>query len=205
MAEDPNDAALLRSALAGDSSALGQILATYRDRLRAAVRLRLDGRLRGRVDPSDVVQESFLEATERFRQYARDPDMPFYLWVRFLTLQNLQLAHRRHLGVRARDARREVGLEAGTQASSAALAALLAGRLTSPSRAAARAEDRDRVRAALDGLDAADREVLALRHFEQLTNAETARVLGLGDSAASQRYVRALGRLQAALGGTARE
>jgi RNA polymerase sigma-70 factor (ECF subfamily) len=127
------------------------------------VQLRLDPRVRGRVDPSDVAQEAYLEVSRRLADYPRDPRVPLFLWLRLLTGRKLALAHRQHLGVRARDAGRELSLSrgAGPGAGSAALAARLAGRLSTPSRAAARAELRARVRGALDGTDPIDREVLS--------------------------------------------
>jgi RNA polymerase sigma-70 factor (ECF subfamily) len=192
-----------RRAADGDRAALGELLARHRDRLRRMVRLRLDQRLRGRIDPSDVLQEAYLEAFQRFDDYARDPDMPFFLWLRFLTAQRLLILHRRHFAVGARDAAREVPLDGGAmpEASSAALAGQLVGQRTTPSQAAVREEMRRRLQDALNGLDPVDREVLALRHFEQLTNAEAARVLGLRESAASMRYARALLRLKDVLAG----
>jgi RNA polymerase sigma-70 factor (ECF subfamily) len=167
------------------------------------VRLRLDQRLKGRIDPSDVLQEAYLEAFQRFPDYARAPDMPFFLWLRFLTAQRLLILHRRHLAAQARDAGREVSLDGGgmPEASSAALAAQLVGPQTTPSQVAVREETRRRLLDALNELDPVDREVLALRHFEQLTNAEAARVLGLRESAASMRYARALLRLKDVLTG----
>jgi RNA polymerase sigma-70 factor (ECF subfamily) len=189
---------LFRRARQGDAQALGELLALHGDRLRLMVRLRLDRRLKGRLDPSDVVQEAYVEAAERFADYARDPAMPFFLWLRFLTSQKLLVLHRRHLGARARDAGREVSLYQGAlrEASSAALAAQLVGHRTTPSQAAMRAEMQLRLQEALNDMDPVDREILALRHFEQLSNAETARVLGLRESAASMRYARALLRLK---------
>jgi RNA polymerase sigma-70 factor (ECF subfamily) len=189
---------LLHRASQGDQQALGELLSRYRDRLRLMVRLRLDRRLQGRIDSSDVIQEAYLEAAERFRDYARNPDMPFYLWLRFLTAQKLLVLHRQHLGAKSRDAAREVSLYRGAlpEASSAVLAAQLVGHRTTPSQAAMRAEMQIRLQEALNSMDPIDREVLALRHFEQLTNGETARVLGLRESAASQRYARALLRLK---------
>jgi RNA polymerase sigma-70 factor (ECF subfamily) len=168
------------------------------------VRLRLDPRAQGRVDPSDVIQEAYLEVSRKLADYLRDPKLPFFLWLRLLTGQKLALAHRQHLGVQARDAGREVSLYRGAYptASSAALAAQLLGRLTTPSEAALRAELQVRVQEALNGMDAIDREVLALRHFEQLSNGETAQVLGIKETAAANRYVRALERLRGVLAGT---
>ena len=182
-----------------DRADWGGFLATHRGRLRRMVALRMDERLRGRVDPSDVIQEAFLEATARQQDYDRDPDpMPPFLWLRFLALQRLQIAHRQHLGTQARDAGREVSLHGGAApaASSAALAAQLLGRDTRPSVAAIRAERQRRLQEALNAMDPVDREVLVLRHFEELTNAEVARELGLQESAASKRYIRALRKLK---------
>jgi RNA polymerase sigma-70 factor (ECF subfamily) len=163
------------------------------------VALRLDRRLVGRLDPSDVLQEACLQAARALPGYLERADLPFYIWLRWLTGRTLKMIHRRHLGVRARDAGRELPLDgAGVpEASSAAMAAQLLAHDTRPSDAAARAERKQRVREAIDRLDPVDREVLVLRHFEELTAAETARVLGIARSAASKRYVRALKRLKA--------
>jgi RNA polymerase sigma-70 factor (ECF subfamily) len=163
--------------------------------------LRLDHRLQGRVDPSDILQDTFLEATQRLPEYVRQPDMPFYLWLRFLAGQRLLIAHRRHLAARQRDAGREVSIYRGAmpQASSAALAARLLGRESRPSEIAVRAEIKLRLQDALNQMDPLDREVLALRHFEQLSNAETARVLEVQEAAASKRYIRALKKLKTIL------
>jgi RNA polymerase sigma-70 factor, ECF subfamily len=177
----------------------GEFLSAHRDRLRRMVALRLDQRLRGRIDPSDVIQEAFIEATERRPECVRQADvMPPFLWLRLLTLQRLHLVHRRQLGTRSRHAGREVSIHAGAfpAASSAALAAQLLGRDTRPSEAAIRSERKRRLQEVLDSMDPIDREVLVLRHFEQLRNVECARVLGLGESAATKRYLRALRRLK---------
>jgi RNA polymerase sigma-70 factor (ECF subfamily) len=195
--EATDTAALLDRARAGDPRALNALLGQYRERLRLMVSLRLDRRVRGRLDASDVIQEAYLEAADRFADYLRQPDMPFFLWLRFLALQKLLVLHRHHLGTRMRDAGREVSLDHGPpDASSAALAARLLGQRTTPSQAAVRAELQARLQAALNSMDPVDREVVTLRHFEQLTNAETAQVLGLRASAASRRYARALLRLK---------
>jgi RNA polymerase sigma-70 factor (ECF subfamily) len=199
MTNDPSDASdLLRRAGAGDAAALGRLLDGYRKRLRRMVGLRLDPRLQGRIDPSDVLQEASLEATRRLAEYLRDPRLPFFLWLRFLTNQKLLELRRRHLGTQARDAAREISLyrEALVPASSACLAAQLLGKMTAPLQAAIRAEMKLRLQEALNGMDPLDREVLALRHFEQLDNSETAQVLGISPSGASSRYLRALKRLK---------
>jgi RNA polymerase sigma-70 factor (ECF subfamily) len=181
-----------------DREGWGTFLAAQRGRLKRMVALRLDDRLRGRVEASDVIQEALLEATQRLPEYAHQPDpMPPFLWLRFLTLQRLQIIHRRN-STQGRDAGREVSIHAKPfpTASSAALAAQLLGYDTRASEAAIRAERNLRLQAALNGMDAIDREVLVLRHFEQLTNSECARVLGLKETTATKRYVRALRKLK---------
>jgi RNA polymerase sigma-70 factor (ECF subfamily) len=199
MGQDPDDSEhLLHRAAAGDRDALPALWDRHRKRLRQMVRLRLDGRLQGRVDPSDVLQEAYLDLADRLPDYARDRPMPVFLWLRLVTGQRLMQVHRHHLGAAMRDAGREVSLYRGAlpQASSASLAAQLLGRLTTASQAAVRAERQVQLQAVLNGMDPADREILALRHFEELSNGEAAEILGLSKSAASARYVRALGRLR---------
>ena len=107
------DQALLRRIRAGEQLALGELFGTQRDRLRRMVQLRLDRRLQGRLDPSDVIQEAFVDAARRLPEYAADPAMPPFLWLRFLTAQRLVTLHRIHLGVKARDAGREFRCTAG--------------------------------------------------------------------------------------------
>ena len=195
----PGDGADLTAAVGDAHADWGEFLSAHRDRLRRMVSLRLDQRLRGRIDPSDVIQEAFIEATERRPECVRQSDvMPPFLWLRLLTLQRLHLIHRRQLGTRSRNAGREVSIHGGVfpAASSAALAAQLLGRDTRPSEVAIRAERKRRLQEALDSMDPIDREVLVLRHFEQLRNVECARVLGLAESAATKRYLRALRRLK---------
>jgi len=199
---DPSDEhARLRRAAAGDQAAWAAILAPYRDRLRRMVALRLDYRLKGRIDPSDVLQEAMLQASQGLPKYLEQAERPFFLWLRWLTGMSLQGIHRRHLGIQARDAGREVQLldRPLPEASSAALAAQLLGRDTRPSVAAIRAERQRRLQEALNAMDPLDREVLVLRHFEELTNTEVARELGLQESAASKRYIRALRKLKETL------
>jgi len=188
----------LRRLAAGDQQALAELFAQYRGRLRRMVQLRLDRRLQGRVDASEVLQDAYLDVTKRAPEYAANPTMPFFLWLRFLTGQRLLMVHRKHLGAKMRDAGQEVSLYRGAlpQASSVSLAAQLLGRITSPSLAAVRAEMQLKLQEALNSMDAIDREVLTLRHFEELSNGETAAVLGLQKAAASNRYVRALKRLK---------
>lgn len=170
----------------------------YRDRLRRIVAMRMDRRLQGRVDPSDVIQESYIEAARRLPEYVKDPPMPFFVWLRWLVGERLMEQHRRHLGAQARDASRDISLYQGSfpEASTADLAANLLGDPSGPSRAVIRLEQAVQLQAALDILDPIDREILVLRHFEQLSNGEAADVLKLDKSAASKRYTRALVRLK---------
>lgn len=189
----------LRRAKEGDERAIADLLMSYRARLERVVSLRLDRRLQGRIDAADVVQEAYVAAFRRIHRYLANPDkQPFYLWLRLVTGQKLRELHRQHLGVQARDARREISLYRGAlpQASSVVLAAQLLGRFTSPSKAAVRAETRIALQDALNSMPEIDREILALRHFEDLTNSEAALVLGLSRAAASNRYVRAVKRLR---------
>jgi RNA polymerase sigma-70 factor (ECF subfamily) len=201
-AREPDDTdRLLAAAAAGDAAGLGTLLNRDRDRLWRMVALRLDWRLAGRVDPSDVIQDAQLEAARRLPEYAAGPQIPFFLWLRLITGQRIAQLHRHHLGVRRRNASREAVLPAAPipEATSAALAAQLLGRLTDPPDAAAREEMKGRLREALDALDPADREVLTLRHFEHLSNAEAAAELGIAPEAAKKRHLRAVRRLQQVL------
>jgi RNA polymerase sigma-70 factor, ECF subfamily len=205
MAREPGpDDDLVHRATAGDPHALTELFARHRDRLRRMVRLRLDHRLQGRVDPSDVLQEAQLEVLRRAPEYAADPRMPPFLWLRFITGQRVLALHRRHLGAKMRDAGHEVSPHhsALPEATSESLVAMMLGQLTSPTQAAQRAEVRERLQEALNAMDPIDREVLTLRHFEELSNAEAAQVLGLTRTAASNRYIRALRRLREILSAT---
>src|SRR5262245_42732861 len=201
MSEPANEGDLLRRACAGDQPALAALFAHYRGRLGKMVRLRLDRRLAGRVDTSDVLQDAYLDVARRFPEYAASPAVPLYVWLRALTGQRLVDLHRRHLGAEIRDAGREVALHRGAlpAASSASLAQHLLAGLTSPTQAAVRAEMQLRLQEALNSMDPIDREVVVLRHFEELSNAEAAEVLGIEPSAASKRYIRAIRRLKAIL------
>lgn len=192
---------LIERARAGDREALDALFAQHRQRLRRMVEIRLDPRVQARLDASDVVQEAFVDVAERLHEYLSDPKLPLFLWLRLIVGERLIRLHRQHLGAQMRDAGREVSLYRGAlpAASSAALAAQLLGRHTSPTEAVLRAERILRVQEALNALESIDREVLSLRHFEQLTAAETARVLGIRESAAAKRYVRALKHLEAVL------
>src|SRR6266849_6174196 len=177
MANNSADTArLLEQARAGDQKALNEIFARHRARLRRMVELRLDRRLQARIDASDVLQEAYVDVVNRLDEYLRDPRYPLFLWLRLIIGERLLKLHRHHLGTKMRDAGMEVSIYCGAlpAASSAALAAQLLGEHTSPTEAAVRAERMVRLQEALKSLDSMDREVLSLRHFEEMTLAETA-------------------------------
>jgi len=189
---------LLERAAIGDSQAWGALLTEHEERLRRMVAFRLDTRLAGRVDASDVVQEAYLEAAAHREDYFRHAPLPLFLWLRGIVGNKLLEIHRHHLGTRMRDAARDLALNLrkAPDASSVALLDQLSGHATGPGTAAARSEVKFRLRTVLDNMDAIDREVLALRHFEQLSNGEAAAVLGIEERAAAKRYLRALKRLK---------
>jgi RNA polymerase sigma-70 factor (ECF subfamily) len=171
-----------------------------RPRLRRMVEARLDQRLRGRVDPSDILQDVFFDVSRRSDEFVQDPQVPCYVWLRQLTLQQISIAQRRHISAQMRDVRRERSLEQLDTASlTGRLAECLVGQVVSPSSAVNRVEQRTRVQQALTQLKPLDQEILALRHFEELSNMETASVLKMTPRAASNRYVRALVRLRRVL------
>jgi RNA polymerase sigma-70 factor (ECF subfamily) len=202
MNEPPSETARsLERLRAGDHGALADLFERHRDRLKKMVELRMDSRLSGRVDASDVLQDGFLDAAQRVNQYLRDPRLPLFVWLRLIVSDRLATIHRRHLGAQMRDAAQEISLYRAPlpQASSAALASMLLGRLTSPSDAAIRAEQILRVQEAINALEPIDREIVALRHFEQLSRAETAAVLGITEEAGAKRYIRALKKLKKTL------
>jgi RNA polymerase sigma-70 factor (ECF subfamily) len=189
---------LLQRARGGDAQALNEIFSRYRDRLRRMVELRLDRRVLARIDASDVIQDAYLQVAQRLEEYLKEPKLPLFLWLRLVVGERLTTLHRHHLGTHMRDAGLEVSLYRGAlpAASSAALAAQLLGQHTSPTQAAVRAERLLRIQEALNSLEPIDREVLSLRHFEQLNRAETAQALDIEESAAGKRYIRALKRLK---------
>ena len=177
---------------------LGQEFERHRERLRRMIRVRLDSRLQQRVDPDDVLQEAFLDVSQRVEHYLKQPSVSLFIWMRSVVEQTLIVVHRRNLGAQKRDARRDVPLGRSCT-TSASMAGILAGRLTSPSRAAMRGELIEQLHVALEELADLDREILSLRHFEELSNAEAAEVLSLTPKTASMRYFRALTRLRGVL------
>ena len=195
---------LLERAAGGDLDAWGALLAQNAERLRRVASFRLHARLRGRIDAADVLHETFVAATERRAEFFAESGRSLFLWLRWMVGNTLLDLHRHHLDARMRDPRREhsfggVGAAGGggdADATRGALAAQLTCGLTGPATGARRDELYKRLNEALGQMDATDREVLALRHYEQLTSAETAQVLGIQERAAAKRYGRALERLR---------
>ncbi len=198
MTLDPEIRAALK---ANPSEILADQFSLHHTKLWRLVNFRLDPVLAGRVDPDDVMQEAWMAAAQRIDHFLSNPTLSVFVWLRLIVVQTLVDVQRRHLGAKMRDAYREqslaqpanVALSAGTSVS---LARRLMGNFTSPSGAAIRQEQADKLRQAIDEMDSIDREVLALRHFEELSNSETAEVLGIQQKAASIRYVRAMRRLK---------
>jgi RNA polymerase sigma-70 factor (ECF subfamily) len=183
---------------AGDQQALAELFTRHRPRLWHMVNARLDPRLAGRVDADDVLQEAFLDASDRMQHYIDEHSGSLFVWLRLIVSQTLANVHRRHLGAQMRDAARDVSISGGPvgQLSSTTLAFQLLGHLTSPTQAVIRDEVAETLERAINSMDPIDREVLALRHFEQLSNSEVAEVLGIQQKAASIRYIRAVKRLK---------
>jgi RNA polymerase sigma-70 factor, ECF subfamily len=189
----------LSRARSGDRNALSQVLAEYVPRLERMISLRMDARQRRHFEPSDVVQDALLEATTRFDEWCALASFPFYVWLRILTSQRLAKTERRF-----HQQKREVGRERElappiSRISATGAAEWIVSTHTSPTQAARRAEMRELVTTALEQLDDLDREVLTLRHFEELSNEETALELGIEPAAASKRFTRALQRIRPAL------
>ena len=194
--ESASDKELMQKIRGGNEEALGRAFTEFGDRLRRIVRFRLDYRLAGRVAESDVIQETYLAAAKRLDHLENYQEMPLFLWLRLLVSQKLTDLHRVHLKAEKRDVRREVALMTGPSAhTSVAIAANLIGAKTGASALLEKAEQIEELEKVLNKMDETDREVIALRHFEELSNIETARVLDIAPTAASKRYVRAMARL----------
>lgn len=188
----------LNRARAGDERALDELLARCREPLRRAVGLRLDPKLAHREDASDVVQKTLVEAHRRFREYLRDPKMPFTLWLRHIAQDRIIDTHRRHQAAGRRSIDREQQEAAAPDASSVMLVAQLMDQELTPASAAVQRELTQKLQEVLAELDEADREIILMRYYEQLTNQEIAAMLNLTEAAASMRHLRALRRLKEA-------
>lgn len=199
----PDTEELVQQAAQGDPEARNRLLAHHRSRLRKMIGWRLDRRVAPRVDPSDVVQEVLVQADQKLDRYLRERPLPFYPWLRTLTWEYLATLYRRHLRAQNRSVlREEPDVLKLPDESAAALAARLVTSATSPSQQAIRKEVRQRVRQALETLSERDREVLVLRHLEQLSVADTATILGITPGAVKVRHLRAVERMRQRLEAT---
>lgn len=182
----------------GDASVFGELFTIHQPRIWQIIHFRLQKQVRGRVDPDDVVQEVYIAAKQRLEHFSNGNFPSLFLWLRLVAGQTLSNIHRTHLGTEARSVLREanpIGAKIWGN-TSLCLSQKFIAHMTSPSQAAVRREMADEIRQALDGMNEIDREVLALRHFEELTNKEVGIELGITSKAASIRYMRALERLR---------
>jgi len=192
---------MLDDARQGDAKAVDRLLTEFRGPLRRVVDLRLDPVLARRVDASDIVQDVLLEANQRLTEYLRSPKMPFHLWLRHLAQDRIIDTHRRHRLAQRRSLDREQPIErpAWADDSSMQLAAALVDTEQTPASAAIHRELERRLDTALQELEDDDRDIILMRHHEQLSNQDVASALGLTEAAASMRYLRALRKLRAIL------
>ncbi len=195
---DFDESALVNRVVQHDLDALAVLFSHYRDRLWRTVQFRMDARLRGRVDADDILQEAWLDAVKRVDSFLLDASRSIFVWFRLIVSQTLVDVHRRHITAQKRSASMEFSIHSGWSAASTSMSLSfhLLGHLTSPSQALVRQELSQQLDAALSGMNEIDREVLALRHFEELSNREAAQVIGISEQAASVRYMKALGRLK---------
>jgi RNA polymerase sigma-70 factor (ECF subfamily) len=185
---------LIERARNGDTSALEELFKRHRVRLQKTIAMRMDRRMAARVDASDVLQETYMEAYRRFPNYLEQEGMPFYLWLHWIAREKVIGLHRRHLGAGKRSVQHEVPLMPVD--SSAELVSGLIGQLPSPSQELAKAELAERLRLALERLDADERDLILWRHFEQLSARDMALLLNITEAAANKRYIRAVERLR---------
>ena len=185
----------------GDENAMAEAFEIYRERLRRIIATRLDRNLKGRVDPSDVLQEAFIDMAKRLPNFSkRTEPMTVFVWMRLVATESIINTHRRHLAVEKRDARREQRLRVRQQsATSVCLAENMLAHYSSAGNKVLRGELKKLLMATLHSMDPVDQEIIVMRNFEDLTNVEAAEALGLSQNGASSRYVRAMARLHAEL------
>jgi RNA polymerase sigma-70 factor (ECF subfamily) len=203
---EPDTEDLLDLVAQGDRQARNRLLDRHRKRLRELIALRMDRRLLPRVDPSDVVQDSLIEADRRLAEFVEDRPVPFYVWLRQLALERLIEQHRRHIRAKKRSVKREEGVVSMLPDESLQkLAERLAANGSSPSAQLQHEDQQHQLTQALGQLKESDRELLVLRHLEHLSVKEIASVLGITEGAVKVRHVRALERLRRALGSQSAE
>lgn len=202
--QQQDELSLCESAVAGNRSALGQLLSRYRPALGRMIRIRMPPALAGRLDGSDIVQEAMIEAARAIPGFQVDPERPFYIWLRQIACNKLLEAQRNHMATHKRDVGREVSLDQRQPSPDrTVMADVLVSSITSPSQSAIRREFRTLLEAQLAELEPADQEVFVLRHFEQLSVRDTAEVMGISKSAAGKRYLKVLDHLRQTLLGIA--
>lgn len=201
MIDSEQERLLVDRVVEGDADALAELFSEHRDRLWRMVNFRMDPRLHGRVDADDIIQEAWLSIVQRIDHFLADASRSIFVWFRLIASQTLVDIHRRHLNTQKRNAALEFSINRGwsSESTSFSLSFHLLGHLTSPTQAALREELSEQLKNSLSKMNDIDREILALRHFEQLSNRETAQILKISDQAASDRYIRALGRLKGAM------
>lgn len=189
---------LLLDAEQGDADAVNQLMDRHRASLRRIVQLRLDQKVQRRVDVSDIVQDVLIEANRRLNDYLKNPVLTFRVWLRQIARDRIIDAHRRHRASAKRSVDREQALAAPPAGDHSAydLAAQLCDPELTPAARATQQELARRVEQAITTLNETDAEIIILRHYEQLSNQETAQALGLSEPAASMRYLRAVRRLK---------
>ena len=199
---DNNTQSLIDRARSGDEAALTELFVQHRERLKRMVNVRMDRRIQARVAESDVLQEAFVDLANQLPNYAKSPELPFFLWLRRLTGQRLAKIHRFHLGQQKRAAEREIRINHSIpDASSIVVAAELADKMTSAAGRAIRKETQKKVQEVIETMSPSDREIISLRNVEQLSNEEVSLVLGISNKTASKRYTRAILRVKSALEG----
>lgn len=191
---------LLRAAKSGDKAAVAELLDRHRDSLRQMVQSRLDRAVARRIDASDVVQDVLLEAHGRLNDFIQNGSMPFHLWLRHLAKDRMIDVHRRHHAQRRSVDREQTSPQSADVSSAFDLFSQIRDQELTPAAATIRKEIEARFLDALEQLDETDREILLMRHCEQLGNNEVAELLGLTQPAAGMRYLRALRRLRGVLG-----
>jgi RNA polymerase sigma-70 factor (ECF subfamily) len=197
-----NTEQLLAKSREGDGNAVNELLNRHRESVRRMIDMRMDKVLKRRVDASDIVQEVMIEANRRLEDFLKNPVMPFHLWLRQMAKDRLIDAHRRHRGAARRSMDREQPLvAAASNESSLDLMAQLKDQELTPAAAATWHELQRRFQSACEQLETTDQEVVLMRHFEHLTNAEAAEALELSPQAASMRYLRAMRRLRELMDG----
>ncbi|MDF1844727.1 MAG: sigma-70 family RNA polymerase sigma factor [Rubripirellula sp.] len=194
---DSFDGGLIARIEQGDDHAFAELFSRHRNQLKRMLDRQMDSRLRRREDASDILQQVYIYAHQQIDKYVYEPKMPFFLWLRKLTKQRMIDSHRRHLNAEKRSIKQERTINRRSAAgASASLAIQVAACLASPSQVAMRAELVSQVARALESMDPIDREIIALRHFDELRNCDVAKALGIKEAAASNRYMRALERLR---------